>query len=320
VPMRTIPARSGFTLIELMVVMAIIAVLVTFAVGTAFHTIKLSREKATSGLLTKINGLLQARIDGIARKDLEGPVFQGRIVANLAVAGGNARLAEVYARKQIAKLRLPQTWEEVHDAKLITDAEYTNLQNEMTAATSGTGSLIAESSEVLYFILTGSNAIGYVDQGVDFTSQEVANTGCTSRPEFVDAWGNPLRFYRWPTRLLRPNGVANGMPDPGFPMAFDEQTTRLLMPTLPAGGTTTRALRTDPDDPTFQLDSIPMPMQFEDSYSTISTYSVPLVVSAGADEILGIEEPNVGYGRLARLVDPLDRLPVTDNITNWNAR
>ncbi len=308
--------RAGFTLVELLVVIAIILVLAGFVVGAAMQAIGTARVKSTSGLLVKINGLLQQRIDGVARKDLEGPVFQGRIGANLAVSGGNARLAEVYARKQIAKLRLPQTWAEAHAAKLITDAELVTINAEMAAASS----TAAESSEVLYHVLTGANVVGQIDPDIEFTTQEVANTGCTSRPEFVDAWRQPLRFYRWPTRLLRPNGVVNGLPDPGFPLSFDEGTTRLLMPTLPAGGPASLALRTDADDPMRLLDGIPLPMQFEDEYCTIATYNVPLIVSSGADEVLGILEPNSGFGRLARLVDPTSRLDVQDNLTNWNAR
>jgi hypothetical protein len=41
----------------------------------------------------------------------------------------------------------------------------------------------------------------------NFRTQEVADTDGDGLPEFVDGWGRPLRFYRWPTRLFRPYGV-----------------------------------------------------------------------------------------------------------------
>ena len=36
----------------------------------------------------------------------------------------------------------------------------------------------------------------------EFTAQEVADTDDDGLLEFVDAWGEPLRFYRWPTRMI----------------------------------------------------------------------------------------------------------------------
>ena len=48
---------------------------------------------------------------------------------------------------------------------------------------------------------------GVAPVGVDaFLEQEIADTDNDGLPEFVDAWGNPLRFYRWPTRLIKPFG------------------------------------------------------------------------------------------------------------------
>ena len=54
-------------------------------------------------------------------------------------------------------------------------------------------------AEVLYAILVeGTGPLGSVFARDDFTDREVQDTDNDGMPEFVDAWGQPLQFYRWP--------------------------------------------------------------------------------------------------------------------------
>jgi hypothetical protein len=54
-------------------------------------------------------------------------------------------------------------------------------------------------SEMLYAILVeGRGPLGSVFKADDFTEKEVKDTDGDGLPEFVDAWGNPLQFFRWP--------------------------------------------------------------------------------------------------------------------------
>ncbi len=63
-----------------------------------------------------------------------------------------------------------------------------------------------ESSELLYFFLFHSGNFGSAEVSRDeFTEKEIADTDGDGLREFVDAWGQPLRFYRWPTRLIDPS-------------------------------------------------------------------------------------------------------------------
>ena len=60
-------------------------------------------------------------------------------------------------------------------------------------------------SEMLYALLVeGSGPLGSVFSRDDFTDKEVQDTDNDGLPEFIDAWGQPLQFYRWP--LLYPLG------------------------------------------------------------------------------------------------------------------
>ena len=54
-------------------------------------------------------------------------------------------------------------------------------------------------SETLYAILVeGVGPLGSVFNRDDFSDREVQDTDGDGLPEFVDAWGQPLQFFRWP--------------------------------------------------------------------------------------------------------------------------
>jgi hypothetical protein len=54
-------------------------------------------------------------------------------------------------------------------------------------------------SEMLYALLVeGRGPLGSVFSRDDFTDREVQDTDQDGLPEFVDAWGKPLQFFRWP--------------------------------------------------------------------------------------------------------------------------
>ena len=64
-------------------------------------------------------------------------------------------------------------------------------------------------SEMLYALLVeGRGPLGSVFSPDDFSTKEVQDTDSDGLPEFVDAWGQPLQFYRWP--LLYHSDIQRG--------------------------------------------------------------------------------------------------------------
>jgi hypothetical protein len=58
---------------------------------------------------------------------------------------------------------------------------------------------ITARSEMLYALLVeGQGPLGSIFNRDDFTDKEVQDTDGDGLPEFVDAWGQPLQFFRWP--------------------------------------------------------------------------------------------------------------------------
>jgi prepilin-type N-terminal cleavage/methylation domain-containing protein len=213
-----------------------------------------------------------------------------------------------------------------------------------------------ESAEMLYLILTAGDVLGAAPVGSDeFSTSEVRDTDGDGLLEFVDGWGRPLRFYRWPTRLLR---CGDGGTTPSGPTAaLDRLYASLLIGTLPSLNNNDASLMRDPDDglnliytqvikrntsttPTANPE-LNARLKLEYLFHTPETYFTMLIVSAGPDGRLGMYEPvqyspfvslsNSGiYGHLAQLArdsskDPTDpdnvlgdpgTHPISDNITN----
>jgi hypothetical protein len=68
---------------------------------------------------------------------------------------------------------------------------------------------ITARAEMLYALLVeGRGPLGSVFSPDDFTDREVRDTDNDGLPEFVDAWGQPIQFFRWP--LLYHSDVQRG--------------------------------------------------------------------------------------------------------------
>ncbi len=350
-------SRSGFTMIELLTVVTIIAILVGISYVVLADSLVKARVEATRATIRQLDSALQERIDGFNRINFRPQAQQLQI---LYAAGGNTpptisvELAELMIRKDRYRAAFPQREEDLYgfncaddggtgdDAPLLAiwDARV-NVSNHQPET---------ESSELLYLMLTEGGSFGLPSIGVDrFTTRHIGDTDNDGVPEFLDDWGRPLRFYNWTTRLIRSSSVS-GAPD--INRSFFIATVGSLMPDViepPSATLSSTAynhpLNQDPDDPTggfaasmsatgvftstFDLvDPISgalfttgQPFN-EVNYHTLDTYHIPLILSAGPDEELGLNEPTAtGAARLALPLatgptdtDALD--PLYDNITN----
>ena len=93
----------------------------------------------------------------------------------------------------------------------ISGGDFTNLSNLISTRLQSHKHITAR-SEMLYAILvTGSGPLGSAFSPDDFTDTEVMDTDGDGLLEFVDAWGKPLQFFRWPFYYVT---------DPGSPQSF----------------------------------------------------------------------------------------------------
>lgn len=439
--------RWAFTLLELLVVISIIGILVTILGATVTTTLRKAREAATVALIQKIDGLLDERLKGFERatksRDFERIVQQtAQGLESSGIFGVRKSVIAAIARKNYFRQYFPQRYEDFASlvssgpligVPLVFVGEDVNGNQVLDSGedTNGNGVLDVpqprydhtkhnretESSAILYYSLTKMDAFGVPPVGEsEFGTNEVRDTDGDGLLEFVDGWGRPLRFYRWPTRLIKPNGVYGPDGRPGVPGTDDDgngvtddaaeigwlgsddyralisiniaspavtsdPNTPYHLPrrdlagllidglppmpgryTDPATGNQLRyrydTIDEDPDDPygLIVLDmrrlattinvlavspSLPNSGYPEGVFPTLDTYHTPLVVSAGADGVLGLHEPYVlvdtngdGYydppfGVLAQPIytgtNP-NNIPtstfdaLTDNLTNRNRR
>ncbi|MEX1097027.1 MAG: type II secretion system protein [Planctomycetales bacterium] len=279
--------RAGFTLLELLVVTTIIVLLAVLLVPAIGRMLGGAREKVTAATIQKVDGIIRQRVRALDQLDLTREIAGLKLNPNYS--GWSDAAIKAYLRKEKMKQAFPQTFAEAG-----------------LSAPSGHNPA-TESAEVLYHALVEREVIGVAGVSPDhFQSNEVADTDGDGRMEFVDGWGRPLRFYRWPTRLVRPGG--NGA-------SVNKPLVDLLIT-----GISAEMLGQDPDDPLGEFAATPA--FNEQSYHTADTYHVPLLVSAGADEALGLFEPHdkANFGHLAQptaavLADP-GNSPLNDNISN----
>lgn len=220
--------RAAFTLIELLIVIAVLALLISLVISVARGVIGSAKAAATKATMQKVNDLLMKRVAAFERycdaqdklassvspsyvsRKLNYNVYQ-TVRQGYQALGGTGEIPDSYwasnsiyrpallllARKAYFKQMFPQSLAELRmDTSWPSDDEELGKIN-----TSGS----TEHAEVLYLSLTKLDSFGVEATAIDqFKSDELKDTDGNGIPEFIDGWGNPIRFYRWPTRLVRP--------------------------------------------------------------------------------------------------------------------
>jgi len=193
-------ARPGFTLMELMVVVAILGVLITLIAGGAASVISSHRQSASEQLVKKVALLLErhwrAAIDDADKQPLIGSI-QG-------VAGGDNNRARVIQKILRLRSEFPVSFGEV-----TTSAEFFATPYPELNGAAGAGSDWESSICLLAALTTRTRSGVKTDADTTLASNEIA-TAPSGQKAIVDTWGRPLRFYRFPTGNddLNPGGVA----------------------------------------------------------------------------------------------------------------
>lgn len=282
--------RAGFTLIEILVVITIIATMMAIFGTVLGNMLGGARRSATQATITKIHRIIQRRRDAFSIYQLkQSEILQAMRVIQVYAPGAFTpreirRLAPVVARKNAFRQAFPQ--------------------NQTEKPLPGNTVSDADSAEVLYWVLVKGNDFGaFPGANIRFGSAELADTDEDGLPELVDGWKKPLRFYRWPTRLVRPNG-------PGTAVT----STDLAIAQLVLGSVSPDRFSQDPDDSMTELFTRWIVAQGlnqqnlsmgEIRFHTPATWHAPLVISCGPDQLLGLEEPHPNFNNV---LDPNEDL------------
>jgi prepilin-type N-terminal cleavage/methylation domain-containing protein len=341
--------RSGFTMIELLVVLAIITVLLSISFVVYGSAVEGARVSATRTTIATIQLAIDARTSALALYNAKS--LAQSFAASYRLGANPApnqtipeNIAEIVVRKNRYKQALPSRLEDLwgYDARPGTpdDSPLWRIWKSTVVGITVTDAnprptghrRDLENSELLYLALTKGNAYGDIRLRIDdINARHIRDANDNGIPEFVDDWGNPLRFYNWTHRLVRPGGGTTPIDQRLF-----SQTAHLLLtahspPASPSpypANIYNHPLNQDADDFTgalsaaqaatglmtapFRIDhdlvpggAVTCPPFNEVHYHTLDTRGISLVISAGPDGNLGLVEPTEAAAPERRTAEPL---------------
>lgn len=196
---RQLKSRHGFTMVELLVVITLIVLMVSLLFGASYRFVGSAREAATATTVSKAGGIIQERVRAFREFDFSDSAVLMRDSWNVKNPSDKimtSDLADVLIRKVRYKHAFPQA---------IAEMDSTQLVQFFGTSTVPTYDPRYESGIVLYAVVMKGETFGAPAPADDaFSASELkidSDTG--GLPCLVDGWGEPLRFYRWPTRLIR---------------------------------------------------------------------------------------------------------------------
>jgi prepilin-type N-terminal cleavage/methylation domain-containing protein len=233
-------ARAAFTLVELLVVVAIILVLMGL-MGSAVSAARTSHKKqATQMLIAKIDAIIQQQYS----------TYASRNVPNAATSA--ARGVDL---RRMATGDLPDSWADVaymaSNPSAFTSAPqraYVAMYNSGTA-TGITPTPAYGDAECLFMIVMQGGIANCIDCG-ELKTTDKGDTDGDGFFEFLDAWGQPIRYVLWPAGLELPAGSGTKFFSTNLPFS-STGSGRTMGPLIFSGG---------PDGPNNPYDPQALPL------------------------------------------------------------
>jgi len=291
--------RRGFTLVELLLVIALIGVLASVMLVALYAAAQSSKVRRTEQQIERIHSLLMTRWDSYQSRRL-----QVRLTGN----AGQRSAQRLLLTRELMRLELPDRSSDISNAPVDSRLVNNVLWNQYRRSAKPTWTPPYQSAECLYLILAslreGDRA------GLDFfTNDEIGDVDQDGMYEILDGWGKPIAFLRWaPGFSISPgpdrkwgkagedddsNGTTDDLSERGWPGSDDLSVSQRH---IPYGSRS--------PDPYDLLDS--------DVRNTFALY--PLVFSAGpdGDYDMAVDQPS-GIPPAALMTPPNDPFYVMQN-------
>jgi prepilin-type N-terminal cleavage/methylation domain-containing protein len=213
--------NSAFTLVELLIVISIIAILSAMLLGVAATSAEQARGSRSKSMIAKINGLVMQQYD--TYKDRRAPVNDANpALRNLK--GVDRAKARLYALRELMLMEIPDRWSDVLLNSVENVSQPSDLGQPRYLAASGGSTFggptpIIETYRRQFFAMKNagvSNETILENQGAEclylfvmhatsdgearglFNESSIGDTDGDGAYEFLDGWGNPIGFIRWP--------------------------------------------------------------------------------------------------------------------------
>jgi len=283
--LRTTTPRTGFTLVEMLTVIAILAVLVALTGSAVVGTVNWQHRSNTKSELDKLHGEVDKQRKA-ARDDYSKTTPPTSV---LLLAQGDPARAKVIWEKLCYKQQFPMSYDEaVHpDGGIIPPRDlpsrYPELRDPITGQARPSGNVEAESAACLLLALKKKRRGTGFDVEEALGSAFIKDTDQDGVPEIVDSWGTPIKFYRWGTN--HPDLAAAGDPS-ARPLGRDPEDPMSTLMNAGWNGNAQSAAA-------FQNLCHPIRDNYGAGTLPYSYYTEPTIVSAGPNRKFGLTGANM---------------------------
>ena len=227
-PRAASAAVDGFSLTELLVVMAIVLVLGSMAGGAISAASSSQKKLRTKALIAKLDAIVAAHYGkfGNQRVNAASGSLRGQALREMAqgdlpddwtiVAGLAAKPTSDLTPHQLAYVAV---WNSIADKQAVTQTN--------------------SGAECLFMIVMQGGVADCLDcRGLRL---EIGDQDSDGMPEFLDAWGSPVRLILWPSELQLPPGSGKRffstlLPFDAFVPTIDDSVGGLMRPLLISAG------------------------------------------------------------------------------------
>lgn len=244
--------RAAFTLVELLVVITIIGMLAGMSLGAVYAARQAARKAKTQATIAKLDRIVQARYEEFASRRVPFSHTVRSTPGNLPLPN-NVRIrffaeARLRAIRQLQQWEMPdksedlanpadsgtafnladiddpwaftysnggETWTVIMTRSAIARRMFRRCAAQLPTSTSPTPTEENAANAELFYLWVTSGDREAIEE---FQPNEIGDTDEDGYPEFIDGWGEPIRFIRWPTCFVGESQIMSAIDDDADPL------------------------------------------------------------------------------------------------------
>ena len=199
-------SKSGFTLVELLVVLVIIGMLASMVSFAMFRSMQAAREAKTQALISKLHNVIVRHWD----------TFETGQIPFTSSVSDPTDAQRLLAVREWMQFEMPNSTDDLTGSPTLINKPLTNTVINDMGAISGNAPTDAQCLYRLATLLADDD----LDRINLFSENETKDINGDGTPDiFIDGWGQPIRFIRWPAGLVTDIQDCNSTtsPDPFDP-------------------------------------------------------------------------------------------------------